>query len=123
MRPRTFADRLTKYSTKYAGANVTTVLTAIKPSMDTRYENSVTVTRQAVETARGILNDLGIPTAYWATYISFVQAIAKLTFSFSGLTLQKEVSALKAQWVYEKNADPAVLDRLIQAILGITVPY
>jgi len=123
MKPRSFAERLEKYSTKYSGANVTTVLTAIKPSMDARYENAVTVTRQAVETARGILSDEGVPTAYWATYLSFVQAIARLTFSFSGLTLQKEVSALKAQWIYEKNADPAILDRLIQAILGITVPY
>jgi len=123
MKPRTFADRLNKYSGKYAGANVTTVLTAIKSSMDARYENAVTVTRQAVETARGILSDLGVPTKDWAKYISFVQAIASLTFSFSGLTLQKEVSSLKAEWVYEKNADPSVLDRLIEAIIGITVPY
>jgi len=123
MKPRTFADRLNKYSGKYSGANVTTVLTAIKSDMDARYENGVTVTRQAVETARGILSDLGIPTKDWAKYLSFVQVIASKTFSFSGLTLQKEVSSIKAEWVYDKGADPAVLDRLIQEIIGITVPY
>jgi len=122
-KPRSFSIRVTDYEIKYDGANVTTVLTAIKPSMDARYQDAVTVTRMAVETARRILNDLGIPTKDWAKYISFAQKIAKLTSSFSGDTLLKEVSAVKAYWVYDKKAEPTVLDAIIQGVIGITVPY
>jgi len=122
-KPRSFSIRLENYEIKYDGANVTTVLTAIKPSMDARYEDSVTVTRMAVETARRILNERGVPTKDWAKYLSFAQKVAKLTFSFSGDTLLKEVSAVKAYWIYDKKAEPELLDAIIEAIIGVTPAY
>jgi len=122
-KPRSFSIRVESYNIKYDGANVTAVLTAIKPSMDARYQDGVTVTRMAVETARRILNENGVPTKDWAKYVSFAQAIASLTFSFSGDTLLKEVSAKKAYWVYDKGADPTILDKIIQGVIGVTVPY
>jgi len=122
-KPRSFSIRVDNYEIKYDGANVTTVLTAIKPSMDARYQDTVTVVRNAIETTRRILNEEGLPTKEWAKYLSFAARIAKLTFSFSGNTLLKEIAGEKALWIYEKKADPAILDKIIESIVGVTVPY
>jgi len=122
-RPRTFGIRVQDYEIKYDGANVTTVLTAIKPSMDARYQDGVTIVRNAIENTRRLLNDLGVPTKDWAKYLSFASRIAKLTFSFSGATLLKEIAGEKADWVYEKKADPSILDQIVELIVGVTVPY
>jgi len=122
-KPRSFSIRIQDYQTKYDGGNVTTVLTAIKPSMEARYEDAVIVVRNAIETTRRILNERGVPSKDWAKYLSFAARIAKLTFSFSGNTLLKEVAGEKALWIYEKKADPEILDAIISAIIGTSVPY
>lgn len=120
---KTLKDMHQKWYVKYDGANVTTRLTAVKALMDARYEGASSVIYDVVERVRDILSEEGVPTGLWATYISFAEMCAKLTFSHKGVTLQKEVGGLKNYFVSAFKADPAILDRIIEAVLGVVPPY
>ncbi|MHC1594328.1 MAG: hypothetical protein ACXQT2_03370 [Methanotrichaceae archaeon] len=116
-------DMRRKFETKYDGTNVTNRLTAVKDIMDARYEAATSVIYNVVETVRDILAEEGVPTGLWAKYISFAEIVASLTFSHKGLTLQKEISGVKSYFVTAYKADPAILDRIVEAVIGIVPPY
>jgi len=116
-------DMRTKYELKYDGTNVTNRLTAVKSIMDARYETAVSAIYNAVEVARNILSEEGVPTGQWAPYIAFAEMVAKAMFSHSGLTLQKEVSGIKSYFVTAYKCDAKVLDRIIEALIGAVPPY
>jgi len=116
-------DMHKKYDLKYDGTNVTNRLNAVKDLMDGRYEAASSVIYNVVETVRDILSDEGVPSGLWAMYISFAERIAKLSFSHKGLTLEKEVSAEKQYFITAYKADPAILDRIIEAVIGMVPPY
>jgi len=116
--PKNLMDMNSKYVVKYDGTNVTTKLTAVQPIMQARYEAAQSAIYNAVETVRSILSDQGIPGTLWAGYLAFGEQIAKLTFSFKGLALAKEVSAKKAKFVTAYNLDPKILDAIAAAITG-----
>jgi len=120
---KSFKDMHQKYYLKYDGTNVTTRLTAVKDLMDARYEGAVSTIYNVVETVRDILSAEGVPTGLWAKYMSFAQIVAKLTFSHKDLTLQKEIAGVKNYFVTAYKADPAILDRIVEAIIGIVPPY
>ena len=90
---------------------------------DARYEGAQSVIYNVVETVRGILSDQGVPTGLWATYLSFAEIVASKTFSHKGKTLQAEISGVKNYFVTAFNADPAILDKIVEAILGVVPPY
>ncbi len=120
---RTFADAREKYVTKYDGANVTARLTAVGEIKNRRYQAGSSTIYNIVETVRGILESSGVPALAHGMYYAFAQKITKLTFSHSGATLSQMVSGLKAQWVTAYKADPAILDKIILAVLGTVPPY
>jgi len=120
---KSLKDMRIKYETKYDGANVTTRLTAVKPIMDARFEAGSAPIYNAVETARNILSEEGVPTGLWAPYIAFAEVIAKTMFSHSGLTLQKEVSGIKSYFMTAHKCDPKILDRIIESLIGAVPPY
>ena len=116
-------QQFTKYQLKYSGANVTTVLTAIKSSvMEPRYEAAISQVTDAREVARKILNENGVEPGKWGIHIAFAMALASAKFSFAGPTLAKVAQALKARFV-GLGADPTICDKLIEAIVGALVYY
>ena len=118
-----FQDMHEKWYAKYDGANVTTTLTAVKPLMEARYEGAQSTIYNVVERVRDILAEEGVPTGMYATYMAFAQIIARMTFSHKDKTLQTEISGVKNYFVTAYKADPAILDRIVEAILGIVPPY
>jgi len=120
---KSFYGMTQKYDIKYDGDNVTTKLTAVKDIMVARYEASSSVIYNAVETARDVLSNEGVPTGQWAPYIAFAEVLAKLTFSHKGATLSKEVAGLKSAYVTMHGCDGTVLDKIIQSILGTLPAY
>ncbi|MCD6487802.1 MAG: hypothetical protein J7K21_01070 [Desulfurococcales archaeon] len=117
------SDMHKKYELKYDGTNVTTRLTSVKDLMDSRYEAAMSTIYDVVERVRDVLAEEGVPSGLWAKYLSFAQRIAKLTFSHKGLTLQNEISAEKSYFVTAYKADPAILDRIIEVVIGVVPPY
>lgn len=120
---KTLKEMYRKYELKYSGANVSAALTAVKPIMEASFQGASSVIFDAVERTRVLLNQLGIPSTQWGKYISFAEKLMKKTFSFSGATLALEASALKQEWITAHGADSAILDQIINLILGTTPPY
>ncbi|MCC6050627.1 MAG: hypothetical protein LM580_07960 [Thermofilum sp.] len=121
---RKIADRLEKYSIKYPDATTQTArLTAVKSIMDLRYQAASSPIVNVVDIVRGILEGEGVPSGLHGMYYAFGQALAKLQFSHTGATLNKEVAGLKNMWVTAYKADAAILDKIITAILGAVPPY
>ena len=116
-------DMYEKYYTKYDGANVTTTFTAVRELMYARYEGAQSVIYNVVETTRDILAEEGVPTGLWAIYMAFAQIIASKTFSHKDKTLQTEISGVKNYFITAYKADPKILDRIVEAVLGILPPY
>ncbi len=122
-RVRYLRDMVPKYTTKYSGDNVTQTFTAVKQIMETRFEEGAGAIYNAVELARKILTEEGVPTGQWGPYIAFAEILQKEAFSHSGLVLQKIASGWKAYFVTAHNCDPAVLDRIAKEIIGVAPPY
>lgn len=120
---KSISDMYAKYSVKYDGTNVTTVLTAIKELMDHSFQGGATPIFNIVERTRSLLDSLGIPSTLWGIYISFAEVLQKKAFSFSGETLVLEASALKEEWITAHGADSDVLDQIINLIIGAKPPY
>jgi hypothetical protein len=121
---RKIADRLEKYNIKYPDAATQTArITAVKPIMDLRYQAASSPIVNVVDTVRGIIESAGVPSGFHGIYYAFGQILAKLMFSHSGATLNKEVVGLKNMWVTAYGADPAILDQIITAVLGTVPPY
>jgi len=121
---RKLADRLEKYSVKYPDATtMTSRLTAVQSLMNLRYEAASSPIANIIDIVRGIIEPAGVPSGLHALYYSFGQKIAKLQFSHTGATLDKEIAGLKNMWVTAYGADPKILDQIITAILGSVPPY
>jgi len=121
---RKIADRLEKYELKYADAATATArLTAVKTLMDLRYEAASSPIVNVVDSVRGIIETEGVPSGMHAIYYAFGQILAKLMFSHTGATLNKEIVGLKEMWVTAYGADPTILDKIITAVLGAVPPY
>jgi len=120
---KSLVDMHRKYDIKYDGTNVTTTFTAMKPLMEVRYEAGSAVIYNIVERVRDILSSEGVPTGLWATYLSFAEIIARMTFSHKDLTLQKEISGIKAYFTTAYKADTTILNKIVQAVLGTVPPY
>lgn len=116
-------DMYEKYTAKYSGDNVTATFTAVRDLMYARYEGAVSTIYNVVEVTRDILSQEGVPTGLWATYMAFAQMLARLTFSHKAKTLQAEISGLKNYFITAYKADPAILDRIVEAVLGTVPPY
>jgi hypothetical protein len=120
--PTPLTLQLEKYKLKYDGANVTTVLTAIKDTiMVPRFEAGVTSIVQDRETVRGILNEMGVDAGLQGIHYAFGFAVSSAKFSHSGPVLMRVISALKARFV-ALGADSDVCDAIAEALTGYT-PY
>jgi len=121
---RRIADRLEKYEVKYPdAATMTARITAVKTLMDLRYEAASSPISNVVDIVRGIIESEGVPTGLHGLYYAFGQIVAKLMFSHTGPTLNRELVGLKNMWVTAYGADSTVLDKIITAILGAVPPY
>ena len=121
---RRLLDRIEKYDLKYPdAATMTARLTAVKPLMDARYEAASSPIVNVIDVVRHILEDTGVPSGLHGLYYAFGEIIAKLMFSHSGATLNKEIVGLKSFWVTAYKADPTILDKIVTALLGAAPPY
>ena len=120
---RNLRDMLEKYRAEYVPDTVGTRISEVKSIMDARYEAAVSPITNVIEEVRKILIESGVPPAKWGMYIAFGEKLASKAFSHSGPTLEMIASGLKAWWVTGKGADPAILDKIIETIIGTVPPY
>lgn len=123
MKPRTFSDMYQKWKAKFDPDTIATRFDQVKDIAIQRYETAQAVIATVVESARQVLTDLNVPPAQWGMYIAFTEELAKRSFKHSGAVLDRWASGLKAKYVGAYGADPAVLDKLAEIVLGSTPPY
>lgn len=123
MRPRGLVEQYQKYSAKYSGENVRAALTAVAELMGIAYQAGSSGIYDIVERTRGLLDSLGVPSTLWAKYLSFAQRLLAKSYSYGGKTLLVEAAALKQEWVTAFNADPEILDAIVNLVTGVTPPY
>ncbi|MEO2151437.1 MAG: hypothetical protein ABGW50_02115 [Thermococcus sp.] len=123
MRPRSFRDMVEKYTAKFDPATIATRFNEVKDIALARYEDAMSVIANVQDEVRNILNEEGVPPALWGPYIAFAEQLAKKSFSFSGAALQKVASGLKAYFVTAHHLDPAILDRIIELVVGEVPTY
>jgi len=117
-------ERYTKYNVKYPDATTMTArLTAVQTIMQTRYQAGQSPVYNAVEATRNILETHGVPAGLHGVYYAFAQELARNAMSHSGATLSKIVSGLKQKYVTAHNADPAILDAIVNVVIGGLPPY
>jgi len=121
--PRSFSGAVAKYELKYDGTNFTNRLTALGNLVEQNYEEGISNTYDAVNIAKGVLADLGVPPGQWAVYIAFAEKLAKYSVKYGGATLQIRVNALAQYFENAYDANPSVLTQITQAVLGISTPY
>jgi len=120
---RSFGQAVNKYSTKYNGTNVTNRLTALGTLVEENYETGISNTYNAVQIAKTVLANAGVPPAQWGMYISFAEELAKYAVKYGGATLQARVNATAIQWENAYDANPSILTQIAQAVLGVSTPY
>jgi len=120
---RSLKDMLEKYKAKYVPDTVGTRFNEVKDLMDARFEAASSPIVNVIEEVRNILTENGVPPALWGMYIAFGEILASKTFSHQGAVLEKIASGLKQAWITGKGADPAILDKIAETILGTVPPY
>ncbi len=120
---RSFGEAVNKYSLKYNGTNVTNRLTALGTLVEENYETGISNTYNAVQIAKGVLENNGVPPALWGMYIAFAEEIAKYSVKYGGSTLQARVNALAQFFENAFDANPSIMTQIAQAILGVSTPY
>ncbi|MEM1697685.1 MAG: hypothetical protein QXG48_03445 [Thermofilaceae archaeon] len=120
---RGLKDIVAKYQVKYDGEIVTARWTQLGDLPFIRYQAGSAPIYNAVETARIVLADLGVPIGLHGPYFAFTQELAKLMFSHRGVALQKAIGGLKAKYKIAFGLSEEVLDSIVEMILGSVPPY
>jgi len=70
-----------------------------------------------------ILNAEGIAGPMRATYLAFARKVAKASYRLDGRALELQILGLKQYFQLSYGADPTVLDKIINAIIGYVPTY
>lgn len=116
-KPKTLAERYSKFVAKMAPDRVGTRYEAAKPVALNRYVENISGIVDIRERVRHLLSTMGVPSAEWALYISFAQKVASFAQHLSGDTLIARVEGAKANFV-ARGADPDILTKLTNLITG-----
>lgn len=111
--------RYQKYVAKMSPDRVGTRYDAVKDIALNRYLEGVALIRPAVEHAKAILDELGVPPGEYGLYLAFIQSLLSKMRSYNGKTFENVVLGMKQMWI-NKGADPTILDTLINLVTGKT---
>ena len=114
---KTLADRTEKFRAKTAPDRVGGRYGAVKEIAGKRYIEGAGVITAVRERVRDILEREGVPAGQHGVYFAFAFKLASKALSHAGPTLEKIATGLK-QWYIAKGCDPAILDKIINLILG-----
>jgi len=114
---KTLADRVEKFKAKTPPDQTGTRYGAVKELASGRFIEGAGVIAAVRERVRDILEREGIPASDHGVYYAFAFKCASKALSHSGVELAAVVEGIKA-WFVAKGADPAVLDKIANLIVG-----
>ena len=114
---KTLSDRVQKFQAKTAPDRVGTRYGAVKELAGRRFIEGAGVIAAVRERVRDILEREGVPAAVHGVYYAFAFKLASKALSHYGPELEAIAAGLKA-WFTAKGADPAILDKIANLIVG-----
>lgn len=116
-------DRFKKYSAKYVPDTVGARFGQVESIAKERAQEGLIKWSSAQDLVRPILEKYGITGPDRAKYLGFANKLLKHMLRHAGDSATAIAEGLKSYWVTAYKGDPAVLDEIIQVIVGWVVPY
>ena len=120
---RTGIQRFKKWSAKYVPDVIGARFTEVKDVAFERAQEGLLDWASIQDIVRPILDKYGITATDRAKYLGFANKLYRIAIRHKGEALKKGAEGLKSYYVTFLNADPAVLDEIINAIVGAVAPY
>ena len=126
--PRSYSQRYAKWSAKFtAFSNPTvasTILANVAPVAQENYQTNVPKFTSVNENVASVLTEYGITGPARAIYQGFGLKVARaLNRIGSGPALVNMINGLKAYYINAFNANPQVLDAVVNIITGSPTGY
>lgn len=126
--PRSYSQRYAKWSAKFtAFSNPTvasTILANVAPIAQENYQTNVPKFTSVNENVASVLTEYGITGPARAIYQGFGLKVARaLNRIGSGPALVSMINGLKAYYINAFNANPQVLDAVVNIITGSPTGY
>ena len=120
---RTGSQRFAKWSAKYVPDTVGARFGQVKDVAFNRAQEGLIAFEAIQSIVRPILDKYGITGPDRAKYIGFANKLYRHIQRHGGEAGKKFAEGLKAYYVTAMNADPAILDEIINAVAGFAIPY
>jgi len=120
-RVKRFSDAVRKYAIKYDNNRL--MDDKIKAIASENREFSAEIRSLADKVAKNVLIREGVPKDEWKVYKKFAREIVKASLSYSSTTLFITIEAKKTSYVSIYNADPSILDKIVEDLIGQTPPF
>ncbi|RLG76830.1 MAG: hypothetical protein DRO14_03220 [Thermoprotei archaeon] len=114
---KTLSDRVEKFKAKTPADQTGTRYGAVKELASGRYIEGAGIITAVRERVRDILEREGIPASDHGVYYAFAFKAVSKALSHSDTELETIIEGLKA-WFTAKGADPAMLDKIANLIVG-----
>ena len=116
-------DRIRKYEVKFNPTVVSTRFTDVKDLAIERAQEGLITFAGIDDLVRPILDKYGVMGTMKALYLAFARKLYKHVSRTGGEAASKVASGLKSYFVTAYGADPAILDEIINVVVGYAVPY
>jgi hypothetical protein len=116
-------DRFAKWRRKYDPATVSARFTQVADVAEARAQEGLTTYASIQELVRGILDSYGINGPDRAKYLGFANKLLSHSLRAKGDAAVKMAQGLKQFYTTAFDADPKILDDIIQVVTGWVPPY
>jgi hypothetical protein len=120
---KTGQARFSKWKAKYDPATVSARFTQVATVASDRAQEGLTLFASVDDLVRPILDKYGVTGTDRAKYLGFAKKLLKHVGRAKGDAAIAMAQGTKAFYVTGMKADPAVLDEIIQVIVGWLIPY
>ncbi len=126
--PRSFNQRYAKWSAKFtAFSNPTvanTILNAVTPVAENNFEQNESIMASMNEQVAGLLTEVGVTGPNRAIYQGFALKLYREKNRLgNGPSLGAMAQALKQYYVAGFNANPSIIDQIIELVTGSPTGY
>ena len=120
--PRSGLYRFTKYSVKFDPATISSRFTQVKDLALDLAQEGLAKYATLDEVVANILDVHGVVGNARVIYRNFARIVMKNAERFSGEALAKKLAGEKQKFVVGYGLDPAILDKIVEAITGLVTP-
>ncbi len=115
--------RFDKWKAKYDPTTVGNRFTQVSAIAADRAQQGLLEFASVQDLVRPILDKYGVTGPARALYLGFANKLLKHALRVSGAAGTSIAAGLKSMYVTAFNADPSIIDEIIQVVTGYVTPY